>query len=166
MDPNLDIKITRDNSSRSDSRTHCVDRLEELCSSCREKSQRHTVLSRIAHKNHVYISIPSLIVAAVTTSVAYVPVGRDVRTRGDDWTPIFIAVIATVNAILVGIVNFFKWDKISNDHATAAKNYALLSNEIKDYLIKMPHESEVWFNDIQSFTKRHEEILLNSPLHY
>lgn len=152
-------------SFHSDSVSHCVERLKEISSTCYAKSEQHRKWSIDAHRRHTYISIPSLFVAAITTSVAYVPVGTKPSPDKDAWLPIFIAGIATINSILLGMITFFKWDQLSIRHTSSSKTYILLANEIKDYLVRMPRDSDTWFTDLRQFTKQYQEIVMNSPLH-
>jgi len=151
-------------SLRSESVSHCVERLQEITRTCHERSEKHRIASAACHRRHTYLSIPSLIIAAIATSAAYVPVGTRQPNQEENWVPVFIAAVATVNAILVGVINFLKLDQLSGRHTTASKNYILLANEVKDYLVKMPKESDTWFVDLRSFTKQYQEIVMNAPL--
>ena len=143
---------------------HCVDHLATIASTCLLLSSIHTEHALNAKKYHNILTLPSIIVAAVGAAIAYVPVGNGVDVRGPDWIPIFIAMISTVNTVLVGFINYFKFQQTATAHTEAAKNYILLGGEIRDYLVKMPTSSTAWLHDLQIFRKKKEDILMSAPL--
>lgn len=151
-------------SERSNSLSHCTDRLEEISATCIANAIAHTTQAMKAKKYHNRLTVPSIMIAAIAGAVAYVPVGSQVVTTGNEWVPIAIAVLSTMNTIFVGMINYFKYDQSANKHTAAAKNYALLSGEIRDYMVKMPVESQRWFTDLINFRKKKEDILLSAPL--
>jgi len=143
---------------------HCIDRLDEIAKKCQIMSAKHTERALKAKSLHNVLTLPSIVVAAVGAAIAYVPVGANVNTRGSDWMPIFIAVVSTMNTVLVGFINYFKFQQAATKHTEAAKNYILLEGEIRDYLVKMPTKNVTWLHDLQIFRKKKEDILMSAPL--
>lgn len=147
----------------SHSRDHCVDRLQEIYDSCIKASQKHQLYAYKSLDKHYRLAIPAVFVSAISNSISFIPIGGG-YSEENTWIPISIAVITCINTILLSLLTLFKWETKSIQHSTASKNYFLLAHEIKDYMVKMPLESETWFNDLRNFTKRCEDIITDSPL--
>lgn len=150
--------------SNSSNRQHCEDRLEEIAGICFSNSAKHTKQAQNAQYRHDRLTLPSIMVAAIGGAIAYVPVGTDVKTQGTDWIPIVVAIVSTINTILVGIINYCKFEYQTSRHTEAAKNYQLLGGEIRDYLVKMPKGSETWFIDLKAFRGKLADIVMSAPL--
>lgn len=148
----------------SSTKDHCIDHLDTIATKCFVSSTIHTRHALKAKSYHNLLTLPSIVVAAVGAAIAYVPVGTGVNTRGSDWIPIFIAVVSTLNTVLVGFINYFKFQQAATSHTEAAKNYILLGGEIRDYLVNMPTDNVKWLHDLQIFRKKKEDILMSAPL--
>ena len=164
--PNTSMTYNDDDSTRSNSnsRAHCFERLSDMSILCEGEAHNHAIMAKRTKTYHNRITVPAIIFSAIGSAVAYIPVGDHSTTQSNPYVAVCIAVISTVNMIFVGLINYFKWDIASSLHTEAAKQYTLLSGEIKSYIVAMPTERNTWLNDLSSFRKKKEDIVKNAPI--
>jgi len=142
--------------------------LESWLHSCRTSSENHAEAARACRKKHRMLSLPAIVFASATASLAFFSAGSD-PCSGDsdgsgDGVSYALAVTSTVSAVLAGVASLYNFNGKMEANISASGNYANLAKRA-EIQIFLPNElkshSELTLETISS---EMGHLTMSSPL--
>ncbi len=128
--------------------------LESWLHSCRTSSEKHAAAARACRKKHRMLSIPTIIMASLTASLAFFAAGADPCTGDSDGSGdgvgYALAASSSLSAVLAGLSALYNFNGKMEANINAAGNYANLATRA-EIQIFLPNE-----------LKSHSELVLET----
>jgi len=140
--------------------------LESWMSKARSASVAHAAAARVCRKKHRMLSLPTLVVGAVASALAFFSAGDtcDPDDSGTDALKYSTALFTSGLAILGGVAALYSFSDKMSQNIVASGNFANLATRI-EVQIFLPNElranSEVTLTD---FSAQFENLVQVSPL--